>query len=132
MCVSFFKALLGICTTKPLSPDLWNLEDGKIRVKLSEVPQLSNKGDAVYLKGAGLEKPVLIVRTEDDDYLAFANRCTHGGRKLDPVPGERILRCCSVGHSTFDYDGNRLGGPAKDALTGYAVELSDGNLVITL
>ena len=132
MCVSFFKALLGICTTKPLSPDLWNLEDGKIRVKLSEVPQLSNKGDAVYLKGAGLEKPVLIVRTEDDEYLGFANHCTHGGRKLDPVPGERILRCCSVGHSTFDYDGNRLEGPAKDALTGYAVELSDGNLVITL
>ena len=132
MCVSFFKALLGICTTKPLSSDLWDLEDGKIRVKLSEVPQLSNKGDAVYLKGAGLEKPVLIVRTEDDEYLAFANRCTHGGRKLDPVPGERILRCCSVGHSTFDYDGNRLEGPAKDALTGYAVELSDGNLVITL
>ena len=132
MCMSFFKALLGICKTKPLSSNLWNLENGKIRIRLSKVPELSNKGDAVYLKGAGLRNPVLIVRTEDDKYLAFANRCPHGKRKIDPVPGQRVLRCCSVNHSTFDYEGNRLKGPAKDALTSYAVELSDENLIITL
>ena len=130
--MSFFKALLGICETKPLSSDLWGIEDGKISIKLSEVPELSNEGDAVYVKGPGLPNPVLILRDEDEKYLAFANRCTHGGRKIDPVPGERILRCCSLNHSTYDYDGNNIKGPAKEALTGYTVELSDGNLVITL
>lgn len=133
MCMGFFKSVLGICQTKSLSPDLWNLEDGKVQIGLGEVSELSNEGDAVYLKGAGLQNPVLVVKAEDDQYLAFANRCTHlGHRKLDPVPGERTLRCCSLSHSTFDYDGNVIKGPAKDGLTKYAVEVSEGNLIITL
>lgn len=128
----FFKAILGICKTKPLSSDLWSLEEDKVRVKLSQMPEPLPKGGAVYLAGQGLSKPILILRTEDDRYLALANRCTHGGRKLDPVPGEPVLRCCSIGHSTFDLEGNRLSGPAKKPLTCHAVEQSDGDLIIAL
>ncbi len=129
----FIKSLLGICQTKPLSDDLWSLEGDKVRVKLSQMPEPLPKGGAVYLKGQGLQTPVLVLRAEDDQYLAFANRCTHyAGRKLDPVPGKPVLRCCSVGHSTFDYEGNRLSGWAKEPLTCYAVEQSDGDLIITL
>ena len=129
----FIKSLLGICQTKPLSGDLWSLEEDKVRVKLSQMPEPLQKGGAIYLKGQGLPGSILILRTEDDQYLAFVNRCTHLlGRKLDPVPGKSVLRCCSVGHSTFDYEGNRLSGWAKEPLNCYAVELSDGDLIITL
>jgi len=128
----FIKAILGICQTKPLSSDLWVLEEGKVRVKLSQMPEPLPKGGAVYLAGQGLSMPILILRTEDDQCLAFANRCTHAKRKLDPVPGESKVRCCSVFHSTFDLDGKRLTGPAKDSLTCYAVEQSDGDLIVTL
>jgi len=128
----FIKAILGICQTKPLSSDLWSLEEGKVRVKLSQMPEPLPKGGAVYLAGQGLSMPILILRTEEDRYLAFANRCTHAKRKLDPVPGESKLRCCSVFHSTFDLDGNRLSGPAKEPLTCHAVEQSDGDLIVTL
>ena len=65
-------------------------------------------------------------------YLAFRNVCPHGKRKIDPAPGEPLLRCCSVNHSKFDYDGNRLSGPAKEALTKYETTVSEGNLLITL
>ena len=130
--MGFIKAALGICETKPLSDDLWSLEGNKARVKLSQMAESLPKGGAVYLKGKGLDKPVLVLRTEDDRYLAFANRCTHGGRKLDPVSGESVIRCCSIGHATFDYEGTRLSGPAKDPLTRYAVEQSDEGLIITL
>lgn len=132
MCMSFFKALLGICSTKPLSPDLWSLEDGKIRIALSNISELKNEGDAVYLKRDVLKSPVLIVKAKDDKYLAFENKCTHGKRKLDPVPGESSLRCCSINHSTFDFDGNKIKGPAKKTLTRYTVEVSDDKLIITL
>jgi Rieske Fe-S protein len=126
------KSILGICETKPLSDDLWSLEGNKARVRLSQMPELCPKGGAVYLKGQGLRIPILLVRTEDDQYLAFANRCTHmGHRKLDPTPGQPILRCCSVSHSTFDYEGKRIDGPAKEPLTRYAVELSNVDLIIT-
>jgi cytochrome b6-f complex iron-sulfur subunit len=128
----FIKAILGICQTKPLSSDLWSLEEDKVRVKLSQMPEPLPKGGAVYLAGQGLSMPILILRTEDDQYLAFANRCTHAKRKLDPVPGESRLRCCSVFHSTFDLEGNRLSGPAKEPLTCHAVEQSDGDLIVTL
>jgi len=130
--IRFIKSLFVSCETKPLSRDLWSLEGDKARVKLSQMPEPIPKGGAVYLQGQGLDKPVLLLRTEDDRYLAFANHCTHGGRKLDPVLGQSVVRCCSEGHSTFDYEGTRLSGPAKEPLTRYAIEQSDGDLIIAL
>ena len=131
--INFFKSVLGICETKPLSPDLWSLEEDKVRLKLSQMSELCPKGEGTYLNGQGLSKPVLVIRTEDDEYLAFTNRCTHfAHRKLDPVPGQGIIRCCSMSHSTFDYEGKNLSGPAKDPLTVHEVELSDGDLLIKL
>ena len=128
-----FKAILGICETKPLSNDLWSLEENKVHVKLSQMPDPLPEGGAVYLKGEGLDKPILIVKTKEGQHLAFENRCTHGmHRKLDHIPGESKLRCCSMGHTTFDYEGNRLSGPAKDSLTRYVVEESGGDLIVTL
>lgn len=130
--MSIFKAVLGICETKPLGSNLWSLEGSKVQVKLSQMPEPLPKGGAVYLKGGGLSKPVLLLRTEDDRYLAFEDRCTHFGRKIDPVPGEAKLRCCSLFHSTYDLEGKNISGAAKDPLTCYTVEQSDGDLVITL
>ena len=128
-----FKSILGICETKPLSEDLWSLEENKVHVKLSQISDPLPEGGAVYLKGEGLGKPVLILRTEEGQYLAFENRCTHGmHRKLDHVPGESKLRCCSVGHSTFDYEGKKLKGMAKGPLTRYEIEERDGDLIVTL
>ena len=77
-------------------------------MKLGEVPELSQAGGAIYLEGRGLKKPVLIVRAQDDKYLAFASVCPHMKRKIDPVPGQPFLRCCSVMHSTFDYEGRKI------------------------
>ena len=132
--VDFIKSVLGICETKLLDQELWSIEQSNVvRVKLSQMPEPCQKGGGVYLKGQGLHKPILLVRTEDDQYLAFTNRCTHWGhRKLDPVPGQRILRCCSIGRSTFDYEGKKISGPAKDPLTRSEVELSEGDLLVKL
>ena len=126
------KSIIGICETKPLDLQLWEIEGSTVRVKVNQVTELSSKGGAVYLKGKGLDDPVLIVRTQDDEYLAFANKCPHGRRKIDPVPGEPMLRCCSIGHSTFDHDGNVTKGPAKEPIVRYAAELNEGNLIVTL
>jgi cytochrome b6-f complex iron-sulfur subunit len=135
--INFFKSLLGICETKSLNPELWSVEDGKAVVKLSEMPELCEKGKGVYLKGQGLPRSILILRTENDQYLAYTNRCTHvGHRKLDPVPGPEpdkpVLRCCSISHSTFDCEGNRLTGPARDPVARHEVERRDGDLAITV
>lgn len=137
---NFCKRLFGVCETKALKSELWSVEeDNRVRVKLSEMPELCEAGKGVFLKGKGLRRSILLVRTENDQYLAFDNRCTHWlHRRLDPVPGpdpgQPVLRCSSLGQSTFDYEGNRLSGPAKaeECLTRHEVELSEGDLLITL
>ncbi len=129
---SIYRGFMGKCDTNELDPGLWRLEDGTVRVKLSDATDLSMKGGAVYLQGEGLETPVLIVRTDDDRYLAFANKCTHGGRKIDHVASESKLRCCSIGHSTYDYDGNVIKGAAKGPIAKYQTEVSGSDLVVRL
>jgi cytochrome b6-f complex iron-sulfur subunit len=130
--LGFFKALLGICETKPLDPAMWSLDGETARLHIADKGDVLPKGGAVYLKGRGLKRPVLVIRTDDDHYLAFTNRCPHANRKLDHLPNQRALRCCSVNHSTFDYDGKRLTGPAKEALKRHPVSVDGGDLVVTL
>jgi nitrite reductase/ring-hydroxylating ferredoxin subunit len=130
--INLLKAIAGICETQPLGLDLWGLEGNRVTVRVGEVPELQRPGGAVYLKGKGLKPSVLIVRSEDDGFLCFANKCTHGGWKLDPVAGKSELRCCSVNHSTFNFEGAKLTGPAKGPIRVYNSEMKDGNLLIDL
>ena len=132
MVVGFFKAILGICQTPPLDAGLWTAEGSQVTIRLDKTAALIPVGGATRLEGKGLVSSVLVVHAGGDEYLAFENRCTHGGRKLDPVEGKEELRCCSVNHARFDYQGNKLSGPAKGSLKKYAVERRGEELVVTL
>lgn len=133
MIADFFKSVFGICQTNELSPDLWRFEGNSAIFPVSRVPELQTSGGAIYLKGKGLKYPVLIVRTKDNEFIGFENRCTHmGHRKVDPMSGESVLRCCSVNHSTYDFHGKRLSGPAKGDLKTYEVELANDEIVVKL
>jgi len=128
----FFKALGGICETKPLSPDHWELQGNKALVRIRNVPELRTPGGAVYLQGKGLKERVLIVRGDDGEYHCFSNRCTHMGRRLDPVKGKPLVRCCSVGHSAFDYQGGQLSGPAKKPIQVYSSHVENNELIMII
>jgi cytochrome b6-f complex iron-sulfur subunit len=130
--MGFFKALIGICETPPLDAELWASEGDQVTIRLGEAAVLAPVGGAARLQGKGLVSPVFVVHAGGDEYLAFENRCTHGGRKLDPVQGTRELRCCSIGHARFDYEGNKLSGPAKGPLKKYSVEKRGEELIVTL
>ena len=130
---NFFQRLFGICATrKPSRQESWKAVEGKIIVDLNAMPELSNRGSAVRIEGKGLEDPLLVVHGDDGAYSAFKNRCTHGKRALDPVPGTNTIQCCSVGTSTFNYDGSLIEGPAKGSLTVYKVDHAGAVLTITL
>ena len=104
----------------------------KISIDLNAMPELKDNGSALRFEGKGLEEPVLVVHGDDGAYHAFKNRCTHGKRALDPVPGTSTIQCCSVGTSTFNYDGFLIEGPAKGPLAVYEVDRAGENLTITL
>jgi cytochrome b6-f complex iron-sulfur subunit len=130
--VDFFKAVAGICETKPLDKALWRVEGDQAVVLLASASGYLPQGGAVRLEGPEVGQPVLVMRATDGTYRAYVNKCTHMGRRMDPAKDGQILRCCSVNHSTFDLEGVKRSGPAKGGLTVLPVQHESGELRITL
>jgi len=131
--MSFIKRLLGICQTEiPQNVHCWNYDGKELTVDLSMAPEVSQAGSAMRIEGKTLPNRVLVVHGDDNEWYVFKNKCTHGGRRLDPLKGESKLQCCSIGKSEFDYQGNILGGSAKKNIVGYPVELNDKTLTVKL
>ena len=131
--MGFLKRVLGICRTRPpADPDCWKPGDGKIEVDLARAVELGEPGAAIHLEGGGLAHRVLVLKAEDGALHAFINKCSHAGRRLDPLPGQAQVECCSVGKSRFDYAGERLSGSAKKAIKPLQVEEQEGKLIISL
>jgi nitrite reductase/ring-hydroxylating ferredoxin subunit len=99
-------------------------------VDLTRVPELAEPNRAVRLEKKGFPDRFLLIHGDDGRYYAFKNRCIHGGRRLDPIPGTRHVQCCSIGRSTYDYSGKVLSGPAKGPLEALPVRIEDGRVVI--
>lgn len=115
--MGFFKRLFGICETQPpADPSCWSYSDGLLEVDLGKAPELE-AGGAIRLEGGSLPKRVLLVRDKDGAVHAFENRCTHAGRRLDPLEGSTHVQCCSLGKTTFDVGGKKLSGMGKDDIT---------------
>ena len=130
---NIFQRLLGICATKkPSDEGCWTFDNGKIVVDLARAPELSGVNGAIRLEAKTLPEHVLIIQGDDGEYHAFRNRCTHGKRRLDPMPGMVQVQCCSIGKSIYDYNGKIISGSAKDDIQAYPVIVDNGKIVITL
>ncbi|BHH85327.1 hypothetical protein LA52FAK_36160 [Desulforhopalus sp. 52FAK] len=102
-------------------------------INLSQASELQDSNGAIRLEGNNLPVRVLVVRSENGEYRAYHNRCTHlGHRRLDPVPGTNTVQCCSINKSTFDKSGNTIFGPAPHSIKSYPVELDDEKLIVSL
>lgn len=132
--MGIFAKIFGICSTpKPADPGCWTFADGKIEIDLARAAELDSAGGAVRLEGKPLPVRVLVVRDNNEFFHAFPNRCTHAGhRRLDHLADEGKVKCCSVGQSIFDYEGNRCSGSASASISPLRVENSDGKLTIWL
>lgn len=130
---NIFQRLLGICATnKPADEGCWRFEAGTVVVDLARTPELAGPDGALRLEGKDLPVRVLVVRGEGNTWHAFKNRCSHAGRRLDPLPGTDRIQCCSVGKSTYDGDGRILSGSAKKGVSTYTVSLKNGKLLIAM
>ena len=132
--MGLFKRILGICATRPpADPGCWTFANGKIEIVLARAAELAQPGGAIRLEGRSLPRRVLVFRGDDGSYHAFPNRCTHAGhRRLDVLPGQGKVRCCSIGQSEFDYAGRRLAGSATESIAPLAVEVDGERLIVSL
>ncbi len=130
---NIFQRLFGISTTKkPGDESCWTFEDRKVVVDLARAPELGNPGGAIRIEGKPLPERIVVVHGTGGGYYAFKNRCTHMGRRMDPVPGVDYVQCCSIGKSTFDYDGKRLSGTAEKPVDTYTVSLEGEKLIVAI
>ncbi|MBF0450162.1 MAG: Rieske 2Fe-2S domain-containing protein [Candidatus Magnetomorum sp.] len=130
---NIFQRLLGLsATSKPLDDQCWTFSDGKIEINLNLAKELTAIGGAVRLEKKQLPENILVIHGTDDKYYAFNNKCKHMGRRMDPVPGTQTIQCCSIGKTTYDYDGKAISGSGKGKLCKYPVEKSLDRLVIRL
>ncbi len=129
--MGFFSRILGTCRTKPpQDPECWRHLEGRLEVDLDRVPELKRQDGAVRLEGRGEPLRVLLIYGQDGRFHAFENKCSHGGRRLDPLPDAAQIQCCSLGRSTFDYRGERLSGAAKGPVRTLLVEQDGSRLII--
>jgi len=130
---NIFQRILGIpATSVPVDPECWSYSDGRVIIDLEKAPELAEPGGAVRIEGDILPDRLMVFRGDDGEFYAFSNRCSHAGRKMDPVPGSGTVMCCSVSRSTYDYRGAILSGPVKKNARVYPAEAEGGRLTITL
>ena len=131
---SFIQRIFGRpATPKPLDPQCWSFSDGKILIDLNRAMELKKSGGALRLEGGELPMRVLVIRGDDGKFHAFHNRCTHiGHRRLDPVPGTGTVQCCSVGKSTYTYDGKKVYGPPTGSIRTFKVDAEGDRLTVFL
>ena len=129
--MGFLKRLLGISRTRPPADDQgWTYKDGRIEIDLTRMPELTSPYGAIRLEKKTLPDRVLLFKGADEQFYAVYNRCTHMGRRLDPLPDTRTLKCCSVSASTYDYCGGVMAGPAKESIKNLPVVQSGDRLYI--
>lgn len=130
---NIFQRIMGKpLTGGPADDECWRVEDGQLRIDLARARELASPYGAISFEDASLPGQVLVLRDGRDAFHAVENKCTHGGRRLDPVPGTETVCCCSMGKSVFDYEGNLLAGSAEEPLKVYPVSEDDGWLTINL
>ncbi len=131
--MAMIKRVFGISVTStPADEGCYTAQGGTVQLDLSRAPELSAAGAALRLESPDLPDRLMVLHGIDGVFRAYTNHCACAGWRIDPVPGEHKVRCCTLAQSTYDYDGKKLSGSAKTDLTTHAVEVDGDQLTITL
>ena len=120
--------------TSSAPPGSFHSEGDRVTLYLSAVDALQEVGGAIKLTitdQEGLERKIIIMHTDADTYLAFADQCTHNGKELNYLHEDRKLACAGLG-SQFGLSGQVIRGPAVEAVYLYHLRIEGDGLVIEL
>lgn len=105
--------------------------DGPVDLTLSDYPELEEIGGLATVSEAdsGFKYPIFIYRRGEDDYISYSSECTHTGCEIELHGGSFECPCHG---STFDIEGKNTGGPAKQDLVAFTVDIAAEDDRITL
>lgn len=113
-------------TPEPRDEGCWTYENQTLTVWLDRAQELKPKGGALRLDDKALPDRILVVHGIDENYYVYANHCACGGFRIDPVPGEEKIRCCTLMKATYTYAGDALSDHVDKGLTVYPL-MREGN-----
>jgi cytochrome b6-f complex iron-sulfur subunit len=127
------SAITGTSSTPEAPIDSYTFNNNAIMLDLDKASHLAKVGGSVKMKVSRPNKEelkVIVIRRSEDEYHAFTDKCTHGGRELEYIHNESKLSCVSFGSSKFNLQGKVLSGPAKDDLGIFELNRIDNVLEI--
>lgn len=102
-------------------PEVAEAATNQVEVGRSNDPEFLDKGYKIVQFGGD---PVIVVRTGDGDFRAFAATCTHLSCIVEYRP-EKSLLWCNCHNGKFDLQGRVVGGPPPEPLATFNVHLVD-------
>lgn len=112
-----FKRLFCVAISPlPQDPGCYSIAGDIVTIDLARTPELRVPGGALRLEDERLPDRILVMHTDDGRFLAYRNRCACGGFRIDPVPGQAKIKCCTPMQSAYDYSGKPISGSAKKDL----------------
>lgn len=128
-------AITGNSSTPEAPAGSFTFKENKLIIDLAKIPELKQNGYSVKIEDKKVSSSnfkIIIAHTGNRNFLAYENRCTHGGREIEYLADENKFQCISFGHSSFTLDGKVISGPADSPLKKYRVEQKDEKLMISL
>jgi len=125
----------GISHTPVAPEESIQLSEYEVTLDLKLIPELNKSGGSVKFEITQYEEEplkILVINSGEDGLMAYANRCTHGGREIEYRAEDGILQCVSFGHSKYDLNGQVKGGPAPAPLKKFKMNQIDNKLIINL
>jgi cytochrome b6-f complex iron-sulfur subunit len=102
-----------------------------IPLRLEDTPELKEVGGAYHLTVEDPDKELLIVRLEEEKFIAVDIKCTHKGCDVK-YDDKSTMFVCPCHDSKFDLNGVPKSGPAKKPLGVYKTSFKDGEVTIHL
>jgi Rieske Fe-S protein len=119
--------IIGACAS--LATHSVPVSSGRVRIAVSDHPDLARAGGAIKILPEGMRDPLLVLAVDENRYTTLSTVCTHRGCEVD-VQGP-LLKCPCHG-STYDRDGRVLKGPAERPLERLATTVNAGVIEIDL
>jgi len=114
-CSSFSK----VGKTPAIPAGAYVVDEKKLSIDLSKVPQLVKIGGSVKIIDQQLKDRLIVARIGAEEYAVVSLLCTHRGCEVEYCLENNEFRCASLGHSKFKVDGTKIKGFAKGPLKKY-------------
>lgn len=85
-------------------------------------PELTTIGDGIQLNAQELDYPVLLIKVNNDRFVALSTECMHLGCTVKKQPS--VIRCPCHG-SVYSLEGEVLRGPTEHPLKQFPIRMDE-------